>query len=52
VSGLERLHEEVHQLAYRYHWPEAEILGLTQTKRHRYLALVARELEREAESRR
>jgi hypothetical protein len=45
VIGLERLYEEVHRLAYHYHWPERDILDLSPTKRRRYLGLVAREME-------
>jgi hypothetical protein len=46
---LERLYEEVHRLAWHYHWAEREILAMTHSKRRRYLALLRRELERERE---
>ena len=35
------LYEEVHQLAFHYHWSEAEIMGMTAAKRQRYLNLLA-----------
>jgi hypothetical protein len=38
------LFREVHLLALHYHWGEAEILGLTRQRRHRYLALLAETL--------
>jgi hypothetical protein len=34
------LYREVHALAWHYHWPEGEILGLTVDKRRRYLDLI------------
>jgi hypothetical protein len=37
----EALFREVHTLASRYHWSEAEILSLTFRQRRRYLALIA-----------
>ena len=36
---------EVHALAWYYHWSEAEILGMTATRRQRYLALIDEALE-------
>jgi hypothetical protein len=41
-----RLAEEVHALAWYYHWSEAEILGMTARRRRRYLDLIAAELDR------
>jgi hypothetical protein len=38
------LYREVHLLAFYYHWSEAEILGMTATKRQRYLDLLAEAL--------
>lgn len=35
-----RLYEEVHALAWHYHWGEREILSLTPARRARYLALI------------
>lgn len=40
-----RLEAEVHCLAFRYHWSEADILSLPRTRRWRYLELLRRELE-------
>jgi len=40
-ARLPQLYREVHALALRYHWSEAEILGLTQPQRQRYLDLLA-----------
>lgn len=34
------LYREVHLLAFYYHWSEAEIMGMTAVKRHRYLDLL------------
>ena len=36
----DRLLEEVHQLALRYHWSEAEIMAMPTGKRRRYLELL------------
>jgi hypothetical protein len=35
--------EEVHVLARRYHWSEAEVLAVPPRRRARYLALLDRE---------
>ena len=40
----DRLYEEVHVLALHYHWSEPQILGLSATKRRRYLTLLAQHL--------
>ena len=40
ASRVENLYREVHQLALSYHWSEAEIMGMTTQKRHRYLRLL------------
>lgn len=37
-----RLLAEVHQIAYHYHWSEAEILGLSHARRRQYLRLIDR----------
>lgn len=37
------LDEDVHRLAFYYHWSEAEILDLPRDRRRRYLALIDRE---------
>lgn len=42
-SAQSRLIEEVHRLAARYHWTEAQILAIPSWRRARYLALVERE---------
>jgi hypothetical protein len=36
-----RLLEEVHALAFHYHWSEREILAMAPTRRERYLSLLA-----------
>jgi hypothetical protein len=36
-----RVLEEVHALAFHYHWSEREILAMAPTRRERYLALLA-----------
>lgn len=43
-----RLYEEVHALAWHYHWSEGDILDLTARRRRRYLDLIASSLERAA----
>jgi hypothetical protein len=40
-ARLPQLYREVHAVALHYHWSEAEILGLTQPQRQRYLDLLA-----------
>jgi hypothetical protein len=40
------LYREVHLLAFYYHWSESEIMNMTAEKRHRYLDLLAEELDR------
>jgi hypothetical protein len=39
------LYEEVHHLAFHYHWSERDILDMSRAKRRRYLALLANKLE-------
>jgi hypothetical protein len=46
VGAGDRLLEEVHALAWYYHWPETDILALTATRRRRYLDLIASSLQR------
>jgi hypothetical protein len=38
---INRLYEEVHWLAFYYHWSEAEIMGMTSKKRLMYLNLLS-----------
>jgi hypothetical protein len=45
MTSAEGLYEEVHHLAYHYHWREQDILELPRSKRRRYLALLASKLE-------
>lgn len=45
VAHGQSLYEEVHHLAFHYHWSEAEIMGLPTGKRQRYLELLANALE-------
>ena len=40
------LYREVHYLAYHYHWSEGEIMEMTRDKRHRYIEVLADEIER------
>lgn len=40
------LYRDVHTLALHYHWSEAEIVGMTPTKRWRYLDLISQSPER------
>jgi hypothetical protein len=39
------LYEEVHYLAYHYHWSEREIMELTRAKRHTYIDVLADAIE-------
>jgi len=41
TASVPRLYREVHTIALRYHWSEADILALTQPQRKRYLDLLA-----------
>jgi hypothetical protein len=47
-NHLKTLYLETHLLAFHYHWSEAEIMGLSATKRRRYLELLQTELDRES----
>jgi len=38
--SLDTLYEELHLIASRYHWSEADILRLATSKRRRYLRLI------------
>jgi hypothetical protein len=40
-----QLDEEVHMLAWHYHWPESEILSMSRRKRRRYVGLIEDQLE-------
>lgn len=41
TARVKHLYQEVHVLALSYHWSEAEIIGMTARKRHRYLDLLS-----------
>jgi hypothetical protein len=43
-THVRQLTREVHHLALHYHWSEAEILGLTRSRRHMYLSLLSETL--------
>jgi hypothetical protein len=45
VTSLDTLLEEVHYLAFHYHWSEKDILSMTRSKRRRYLAILAGKLD-------
>ena len=45
MTGVGGLYEEIHYLAYHYHWTERDILEMSRAKRRRYLALLANKLE-------
>jgi hypothetical protein len=47
ADHMRHLFREVHLLAYYYHWSEAEIMGMTASKRRRYLELLAEALAEE-----
>jgi len=42
-AGAQRIHREVHSLAYHYHWHEAEILAMPRPRRHLYLGFLLEE---------
>jgi hypothetical protein len=44
------LYREVHYLAYHYHWSEREIMEMPRDRRHRYIDVLAEEIERLNES--
>jgi len=44
---LHRLLQDVHRLASRYHWSEAELFSLPLPRRQAYLGLIDSEQERE-----
>lgn len=39
------LYQEVHYLAYHYHWSESEIMAMTRDKRHTYIDVLAETIE-------
>jgi hypothetical protein len=39
------LYQEVHYLAYHYHWSESEIMAMTRDKRHTYIDVLAEAIE-------
>lgn len=41
-----QLYEEVHYLAYHYHWSEREIMSMPRTKRRMYIQILAEQIER------
>lgn len=45
VSRMRDPLEEVHSIAFAYHWSENDILSLPRARRHAYLALIDRENE-------
>ena len=49
--NLDVLYRQVHHLALRYHWSEADILALPRSKRVRYLTLPAEQGEQHGEGR-
>lgn len=42
----ELLYQEVHYLAYHYHWSEQDIIGMSREKRRMYIDVLADEIER------
>ncbi len=43
----QRLLMEIHRLARFYHWPQAEILGLSLARRRSFLGLIEEELDQQ-----
>jgi hypothetical protein len=44
AATADRLLDEVHAIAWHYHWSESEILDLPRARRRRYLDLIASSL--------
>lgn len=44
AATADRLYDEIHAIAWHYHWSEAEILDLPRSKRRHYLDLIASSL--------
>jgi len=42
----QHLYNEVHYLAFHYHWSEQEIMSMTKEKRGNYVAMLSEEIER------
>ncbi|MFH1217131.1 MAG: hypothetical protein V1706_11585 [Pseudomonadota bacterium] len=45
-TSLDALLQEVHYLAFHYHWSETEILGMTRENRRRYIEILSAQMER------
>ncbi len=45
MTSRDGLYEEIHHLAFHYHWAERDILDMSRAKRRRYLTLLANKLE-------
>ena len=45
LLNLDRLYQDIHTLAFHYHWSEREILAMTRAKRNRFLSLLVRQFE-------
>lgn len=45
-TSRDLLYREVHYLAYHYHWSEQEIMEMPRVKRHKYIEVLADEIER------
>ncbi len=45
-TSIDLLYREVHYLAYHYNWSEKEIMDFPRQKRHKYIEILAEEIER------
>ena len=45
-AATRRLDDEVHVLAWNYHWAESDILAMSRPKRARYVRLIEEQLDR------
>jgi hypothetical protein len=45
--SLEQLYREVFFLAYHLHWPHGELMDMTVDERHRFVRLLAEQIEQE-----
>jgi len=45
-TSMDLLSREVHYLAYHYHWSERDIMNMSRQKRHKYIEILADEIEK------
>lgn len=50
ITSLDVLYDEVHIIAFKYHWGESEIMNLPFRKRKRYVRLILEQQKADQES--